>query len=376
MQQIVLVIKAQTSGEAQGILDRIGIKKDSSDKFEAMSEKLFLVTIKRSEQIDPQIYANIHKSLEIGILSDSSSRKRAEEVFKAVYEVEIQLRKLLLYLPDLVEMYYDILLQHGKYLDKCKSKDTENNLIFKKNLDTLVSYLTLGEIIEILGYDFSWSSRQLTASNLNELLSSSSSFDDLKTKFSEKCKAIIIWDVIAKEILQKDISWKDMKNKLNKLKEYRDAAAHHNHFIEKKKESAIKLAEEIEKDIKLPPAKLSLSPEQQAQLQILNKQIVDSLKNIQNIYFNTEAIRQVSEYQQSLVSNMIKNFSTPSCLKNFNEILDKAYPTIKNIDESLPKLTSYILSTQHSLQSSKIGLEDNKYINSKSIENNHQLPNK
>ena len=333
MQQIVLVIKAQTSSEAQDILDRIGINKDSSDKCEAISEQLFLVTIKRSKQIDPQIYVKINENLKIGILSDSSSRKRAEEVFKAVYEVEIQLRKLLLYLPDLVETYYDILLQHGKYLDKCKSKDTENNLIFKKNLDTLVSYLTLGEIIEILGYDFSWSSRQLTVSDLNELLSSSSSFDDLETKFSEKCRAIIIWDVIAKEILQKDISWKDMKIKLNELKEYRDAAAHHNHFIEKKKEGAIKLAEEIEKDIKLP-AKLSLSPEQQTQLQILNKQIVDSLKNIQNIYFNTEAIRQVAEYQQSLVSNMIKNFSTASCLKNFNEILDKACPTIKNIGES------------------------------------------
>ncbi|MBF1030607.1 MAG: hypothetical protein HXL03_00495 [Candidatus Nanosynbacter sp.] len=363
MQQIVLVIKAQTSGEVQDILDRIGINKDSSDKCEAISEQLFLVTIKRSKQIDPQIYVKINENLKIGILSDSSSRKRAEEVFKAVYEVEIQLRKLLLYLPDLIEAYYDILLQHGKYLDKCKSKDTENNLIFKKNLDTLVSYLTLGEIIEILGYDFSWYSHQLTANDLNELLNNSSSFDDFKAKFGEKCKAIIIWDVIAKEILQKDISWKDMKIKLNKLKEYRDAAAHHNHFIEKKKESAIKLAEEIKKDIKLP-AKLSLSPEQQAQLQILNKQIVDSLKSVQNAYFNTEAIRQVVEYQQSLVSNVIKKFSTPSCL----EILNKACPTIKNIDESLPKLTSYILSTQHSLQSSKIGLGDNKHINSKSIE--------
>lgn len=365
MQQIVLIIKAQTSGEVQNILDRIGINKDSSDKCEAISEQLFLVTIKRSKQIDPQIYVKINENLKIGILSDSSSRKRAEEVFKAVYEVEIQLRKLLLYLPDLIEAYYDILLQHGKYLDKCKSKDTENNLIFKNNLETLVSYLTLGEIIEILGYDFSWSSRQLTASNLNELLSSSSSFDDLKTKFSEKCKAIIIWDVIAKEILQKDISWKDMKIKLNNLKEYRDAAAHHNHFIEKKKESAIKLAEEIKKDIKLP-AKLSLSPEQQAQLQILGAQIVYSLKGIQNIniYFNTELIRQVAECQQSLASNIIKNFSTPSYL----EILNKACPTIKNIDGLLPKLASNILSTQHSLQSSKIGLGDNKHINSKSIE--------
>lgn len=56
----------------------------------------------------------------------------------------------------------------------------------------------------------------------------------------------------------------------------------------------------------------------------------NSLKNIQNIYFNTEAIRQVAECQQSLVSNMIKNFSTASCL----EILNKACPTIKNLGES------------------------------------------
>lgn len=154
-----------------------------------------------------------------------------------------------------------------------------------------------------------------------------------------------------------------MKIKLNELKEYRDAAAHHNHFTEKKKLNAIELAKKIEKDIKLP-AKSSLSPEQQAQLQILGEQIANSLQSIQKIYFNTETLRQLAEYQQSLASNMIKNFSTPSYL----EILYKACPTIKNIDGSLPKLTSYILSTQHSLQSSKIGLGDNKHINSKSIE--------
>ena len=375
MQQIVLVVKAQTSGEAQDILDRIGIKKDSSDKFEAMSEKLFLVTIKRSEQIDPQIYANIHKSLEIGILSDSSSRERAEEVFRAVYEVETQLRKLLLYLPDLVETYYDILLQHGKYLDKCKSKDTENSLIFKKNLDTLVSYLTLGEIIEILGYDFSWSSRQLTANDIKDLLSNSNSFDDFKKQVTNKSSITLVWDVIADEILQNSLPWEDIKKKLSELKKYRDAAAHHNHFTEKKKINAIELAKKIEKDIKLP-AKSSLSPEQQAQLQILGEQIANSLQSIQKIYFNTETLRQLAEYQQSLVSNMIKNFSTPSCLKNFNEILDKACPTIKNIGESLPKLTPCMLSTQHNLQSSKIGLGNNKHINSKSIEDERQINRK
>ena len=63
MQQIVLVIKAQTSGEVQDILDRIGINKDSSDKCEVMSEQLFLVTIKRSKQIDPQIYVKINENL-------------------------------------------------------------------------------------------------------------------------------------------------------------------------------------------------------------------------------------------------------------------------------------------------------------------------
>lgn len=367
MQQIVLVVKAQTSGEAQDILDRIGIKKDSSDKFEAMSEKLFLVTIKRSEQIDPQIYANIHKSLEIGILSDSSSRERAEEVFRAVYEVEIQLRKLLLYLPDLVETYYDILLQHGKYLDKCKSKDTENSLIFKKNLDTLVSYLTLGEIIEILEYDFSWSSRQLTANDIKDLLSNSNSFDDFKKQVTNKSSITLVWDVIADEILQNSLPWEDIKKKLSELKKYRDAAAHHNHFTEKKKINAIELAKKIEKDIKLP-AKSSLSPEQQAQLQILGEQIANSLQSIQKIYFNTETFRQLAEYQQSLASNVIKNFSTPSYLKNFGEILNKTYPTIKNIGESLSKLTPYIPPIPP-IQYRFLRAEDDKHVDSKSIEN-------
>ena len=244
-------------------------------------------------------------------MSDSSSRKRAEEVFKAVYEVEIQLRKLLLSLPDLIEAYYDILLQHGKYLDKCKSKDTENNLIFKKNLDTLVSYLTLGEIIEILGYDFSWSSRQLTANDLNELLSSSSSFDDFKTKFNEKGKVTLVWDVITKEVLRKDLSWEDMKDKLSNLKKYRDAAAHHNHFTEKKKEAAIKLAKEVEEYVKpLAP----LSSKQQAQLKTFNKQIADGLRiSVQN---RLSVIKGVSEsmIQQIGIWDEVFSRSTLSAL--------------------------------------------------------------
>ena len=338
MQQIVLVVKAQTSGEAKDILDRIGIKKDSSDKFEAMSEQLFLVTIKRGKQIGPQIYANINKSLKIGILSDSSSRERAEEVFRAVYEVEIQLRKLLLYLPDLVETYYDILLQHGKYLDKCKSKDTENSLIFKKNLDTLVSYLTLGEIIEILGYDFSWSSHQPTASDLNELLNSSSSFDDFKTKFNEKGKVTLVWDVITKEVLRKDLSWEDMKDKLSNLKKYRDAAAHHNHFTEKKKEAAIKLAKEVEEYVKpLAP----LSSKQQAQLKTFNKQIADGLRiSIQN---SLSVIKGVNE-------------SMTQSIKDLNEVF-------------LRRSTFSTLSfVQRSAQSSTLKLEGDRYIDNESIE--------
>ena len=270
-----------------------------------------MLLIKRSKQIDPQIYVKINENLKIGILSDSSSRKRAEEVFKAVYEVEIQLRKLLLSLPDLIEAYYDILLQHGKYLDKCKSKDTENNLIFKKNLDTLVSYLTLGEIIEILGYDFSWSSRQLTANDLNELLSSSSSFDDFKTKFNEKGKVTLVWDVITKEVLRKDLSWEDMKDKLSNLKKYRDAAAHHNHFTEKKKEAAIKLAKEVEEYVKpLAP----LSSKQQAQLKTFNKQIADGLRiSVQN---RLSVIKGVSEsmIQQIGIWDEVFSRSTLSAL--------------------------------------------------------------
>lgn len=337
MQRIVLVVKAEDIEEVQSILSDVGIGKDLCDHYEDTDEQLFLVTIKRSKRIDPQIYANINKSLKIGILSDSSSRKRAEEVFKAIYEVEIQLRKLLLYLPDLVETYYDILLQHGKYLDKCKSKDTENNLIFKNNLETLVSYLTLGEIIEILGYDFSWSSRQLTVSDLNELLSSSSSFDDLKTKFSEKCKAIIIWDVIAKEILQKDISWKDMKDKLSNLKKHRDAAAHHNHFTEKKKEAAIKLAKEVEEYVK-PSA--PLSSEQQAQLKTFNKQIADGLRiSIQN---------------------------SLSVIKGVNESMTQS---IKDLNEVFLRSTFSTLSfVQRSAQSSTLKLEGDRYIDNESIE--------
>ena len=45
--------------------------------------------------------------------------------------------------------------------------------------------------------------------------------------------------MITKEVLRKDLSWEDMKDKLSNLKKHRDAAAHHNHFTEKKKKAAL-----------------------------------------------------------------------------------------------------------------------------------------
>ena len=144
--------------------------------------------------------------------------------------------------------------------------------------------------------------------------------------------------MITKEVLRKDLSWEDMKDKLSNLKKYRDAAAHHNHFTEKKKEAAIKLAKEVEEYVKpLAP----LSSKQQAQLKTFNKQIADGLRiSIQN---SLSVIKGVNE-------------SMTQSIKDLNEVF-------------LRRSTFSTLSfVQRSAQSSTLKLEGDRYIDNESIE--------
>ena len=334
MQAVSLVVKAKNLVELWTILNKAGINKDSSDKHKKLNG-LFVITIKRSEQINSQVYANIRESAEIGILNDSSSQERAEEVFRAIYRVEIQLRRLLLYVSGVVETYYDILLQHGKYTNQ--SKDTKHDIIFKGSSDVRVSQLTMGELIQIMGYDFSWSSRALTTSDVNELLTDSKDFDEFKSRVDGKSKVTFVWDVVANQVLLKSLPWEKMEKNLIRLKKYRDTAAHHNHFTEKQKVEAVKLAETIEKEVELP-ATVSLSPAHQAALQNLSKQITDSLRGIQ-MQYNSEAFRSLAEHRQQIVSNMLKNSSLQSSLErslaSFNTSINITKPTMDAISKNL-----------------------------------------
>ncbi len=310
MQKLELIIKASDWEEAKSILSSVHIHQKSRDDYKEING-LFIVKVLLETPLTGQAYADIKDHRCIGILSDSASQKRAEEIFREVYKVETQLRKLLLHVSDTVQAYYDILFQLGQYTHEFSN--SERTLTYKGTLNTMATHLTMGEIIEILRFDFSWSTRPLGASDLNTLLSESSSFEEFKLKLGKQVTPTSIWEVITEQILQKELPWEHVEKDLMRLKRARDNAAHHFVFTEKQKDDAVKLAKKVLEQLK-PPRAMS-----EAQLEVLRTIASELAESVRSINFTAfaelaDSIRQINfgafaeiAKQQSILAETFKS---------------------------------------------------------------------
>lgn len=250
MQTVELLVKADDWNKAISLLGDIGIHEKRQSHYRPMNG-LFIVTATCEEPLSADQYVKIYRSPDISVISDSDSQGRAAVILEKIYEVETQLRKLLLHTSELVEPFFEIFSEKSEYSNGFAK---EKLLSRSKDHNPITSQLTFGETIDILGYDLSWSSKNLSASDIEEVLSQSESFEAFKSKVSQKMKPIFVWDIISKYVLNEpSILWSSIYPDLVELKEFRNKSAHHKVVTPKDKRVFVEKANNL--ITKLTPAK-------------------------------------------------------------------------------------------------------------------------
>lgn len=240
-QRIIVVIQASTKKEAQEVLNELGPKCLAGAKIVPAGE-LFTSEIATNDHLTDEEYRIIKSDRRIAILRDSDSKQRCIAVLDAIHDVEIGLRTLLVYMPEITGQFH-ALVRAKKY-----TKQYSAGEITKDQLNPIVGYLTLGEIIELFGMDLSIkkaSNKETSWREVERVLESAKDFADFKQRMAEKLKQSFVWDVVSKEILQTPIMWRDIQNDLKKIEQIRNDAAHFHIITNAEKEKCIKLADKI-----------------------------------------------------------------------------------------------------------------------------------
>jgi hypothetical protein len=304
MQKLELVVRCETWEDAKNILASVGVYEKLKTNYRPISG-LYIVSTELEQNLDSEGYRKIKDNEYIAILNDSESLKRAREILKKIYEVETQIRKLLLHVSDSIGPFFELFYQTSEYT---RNFSNEKGIVTcKGKLDPLTSHLTFGEMMDILGYDLSWTARALKSNDLNELVASSTDFEDFKSKMNEKIQPLFVWDIISKEVLKKPLSWPSAQKRLNDLKAVRNKFAHHHVITEKEKKELLKNADRLLKDI--TPTK-PLSTADLATLRKSSEQITRTLelftKNIDVSAF------QAFARQQSEIAAQLRAITGPS----------------------------------------------------------------
>ena len=296
MQELEIVVSAKNWDEAVQLLEDVGIDEKTKTTHRPING-LFMVKAEKEIPFTEAEYEKIKASPDIAILGDSLSRKRIADVLDKIYDVETQLRKLLLHSYDLFDTFFEV-FGESKYTKEFRSN---KSIARRGSLNPITSHLTLGEMKDVLGVDLSWHKRKMvSAQELHELLQTVDDIDGLKNEFANKVKVHTVWDVIAENVLKTKIEWNDVNNELKGLKEFRDMSAHYQVITERDKEKLIEKADHLL--ALLNPPERKLTKREEANLSSAARSLDELIKQIKPITFP-------AEFYQNLIAQSIPDVS-------------------------------------------------------------------
>jgi len=225
------LVKAENWEEVVQIFkDQLGIDKNKQDSSVRDMNGLFLVQVKLAEnQINKDFYSAVRSSDVLAITDSPLCAKERYEILEETYRVETKLRKLLIHISDVAEEYYDFFLK-SPYT---KTFAKKNSLIPSDDLDPVTSHLTFGDMLNILSINLSWKSRTLTTEDLLHLLNDQLEIRDVRNKLKTKMKDNLVWDIVCKYVLKRQVPWGEIREDFQRLKRLRDKAAHFQIVTEK-----------------------------------------------------------------------------------------------------------------------------------------------
>ncbi len=272
--RLEIAVRADTELLAINKLKDLGLSRVDQIKASDIDRQAELYILKVEADIDELVdkfYATVQSDSNTYILSDKSSIERSHTILKESSIVELQIRKLLLYiLPETKKIFFDIINNIQKF------KTSKNAPTTDIEWCSMISRFTFGELIEVLETDISEFARTnaLSDRGLAELITSSNDFDDFKSKINEVSTPKPIWSLV-NEIIEKPVEYRHVSQKIRELCELRNLASHMQIVTPQDIESAIKCRKHIMRHI--GKTKSNYQTELQSNLRHIAKTMADSL---------------------------------------------------------------------------------------------------
>jgi hypothetical protein len=242
---------------------------------------LFMVSVEiDGKNLTKKFYSTVKNCDELAIVADESSVINAREINEEIYKVETQLRRLLLHVSDLVEAFLKVVGDNTRY---AKDFTKSQQIISVEHYEPVTSHMTLGEMITILDFDISWSSRNLNITDLHTLFKNVRDLKEVQDRLDVRAKRKTVWDIINTHVLDSKVDWKDIFGPLNSLKDFRNGIAHFLVVTSDEKQNALRQAEHVLSKIKIDK---TLSTKQKSDLKTASIDYAKTFNRLSDIYIH------------------------------------------------------------------------------------------
>ena len=317
--QLEFLVEADTWQEVVKIFKtNLGIDNKKQNVKDFQTNNTFLVHVSMKDSaISKEFYKKVSKSRQIALVYDPKGVDIRNKIMDIVGSVEHNLRIILLNINEVIDDYF-------RYFKNTYAKDFAKgkNLIKIDDLNPLTSYLTLGDVIQVLSADISLNNKSLTAEDMMSIFKDHSDINDIKHELSERVKPCTVWDQIDKQILKKGIKWEDIKGDLGKIEKIRNKAAHFRVVTESDLKDVRKSANSINKKIAIRhrPSKEEIKSLQESikGSEILNNLLKPSVQWIttHQQYFEKLQSQNIKSLQQAIQTAALSQINIPPSILN------------------------------------------------------------
>lgn len=348
---IEFAVESSSELSAINYLEEIGFSRARDAKlsdFDNQAELFIIRVLTSSQELTDKVYRNLQNSSNVHILSDELSNERADQVISLANEVELQLKRLLIYALPEIEKVMSAIIERIKGGRPVESPTTR--IGWAKEVHSL----TLGQTIRVLEIDIAEPAQESlsTGYGLLSLIISSKNYDELKDKLDKILESKTVWSII-NSMLKNPVEYNKISGALNKLCKARNDAAHLNTITSKRLEESQRHHAHIMKYIYEINSHYRESL--QKNIKILTSSMDSILESISTI--NPEVFKQINESMSEAFKPLFATLSGVKLNMPSQDIskvikIDPIYS--KQIADSMSAVTKNIMSNPEATSIMKV----------------------
>jgi CRISPR/Cas system-associated endonuclease Cas3-HD len=268
-------------------------------------------------------------------LRDDAGEKIRRDAYPIVAQIELQLRKFINCAMNEV-FGFDWWDSMAPQNVKKRVMDIEERNKKALNFHDKIEFTEFDHLIEIVIHSFqAWSEdRQISVSDLNDIISDCGSFEDIKCKFDNKLNKISLWDDVFSKYFNNINDWDNLKSSL--LKDgipLRNKVMHHRPIYLFELEKLKELKKQV--DVVLSSAKVELEDKNRIEASQIGNSIIGIIKAKQDLASMMESIMNV---QQDFASKMEPIMNVQQDFASTMEPIIKAKQDFASTMESIMKV--------------------------------------